>query len=106
MEECLQENFRSRLLELQQKRAELNSEFEVLKREAVDQCREIIEAFGLAAADLKLVQAKPSASRGRSKTKYRNPDDETKAWSGIGVSPGWFKSALQVGVAKEEMEIR
>lgn len=102
----MQENFRNRLTEFQQKRAELNSEYEVLKREAVDQCRELIEAFGLTAADLKLVSTKPTASRGRSKAKYRNPEDETKTWSGIGVAPGWFKAALQAGITKEDMEIR
>lgn len=102
----VQENFRNRLSEFQQKQADLNKEYEGLRKEVVEQCRELIEAFDLTASELKLSTAKTTTKRVRSRVKYRNPEDETNTWSGIGVAPAWFKAALIAGFSKEDMEVR
>ena len=74
--------------------------------EVVEQCRELIEAFDLTASELKLSATKTTTKRVRSRVKYRNPEDESNTWSGIGVAPAWFKAALLAGFTKEDMEVR
>lgn len=37
--------------------------------------------------------------------KYRNPDNHEQVWSGVGNSPKWFKTKLDAGLKKEDMEI-
>lgn len=102
----VQENFRNRLSEFQQKQADLNKEYEGLRKEVVEQCRELIDVFDLTASELKLSAAKTTTKRVRSRVKYRNPEDESNTWSGIGVAPVWFKAALLAGFTKEDMEVR
>lgn len=104
----MQENIRNRLSDFNQRRAELDSEFEVLKKDAIEQCRELVEAFGLTAEDLDLETSSMPVRlplRRTCRPKYRNPADEHMTWSGRGMAPTWFKQAIDAGITKEEMLI-
>lgn len=41
----MQENLRNRLSEFQQKQADLNKEYEGLRQEVINQCRELVEVI-------------------------------------------------------------
>ncbi len=37
--------------------------------------------------------------------KYANPENKTQTWTGKGRQPEWFKEAMAVGKAPEQLEI-
>lgn len=37
--------------------------------------------------------------------KYRHPENADKTWSGRGRQPGWYREALEAGVAPDDMLI-
>lgn len=38
--------------------------------------------------------------------RYRNPNDPSKIWTGLGRKPAWFAEAIESGISKEDMLIK
>ncbi len=106
MDQVMNDDLKSRFEAFNRKQSELRSEFESLRQEAINECRLLIETFGLSAAELKLEANRPArvTKRSAGKPKYQNPaGDET--WTGMGVQPKWFKQAIAAGISREDMLI-
>ena len=43
---------------------------------------------------------------GRSLAKYRNPNNQTETWTGLGRKPTWLKKAIADGTKLEELAIK
>ncbi len=86
----------------------------VLKQKEREKKREAMEAIQRLAAEHGLaVEVKEQAGttgrarrkRGGRPPKYRNPDNPSQTWSGIGARPKWFRQALEAGRKPEDMLI-
>jgi len=42
----------------------------------------------------------------RTLAKYRNPNNQTETWTGLGRKPTWFKKAIADGAKLEELSIK
>ena len=108
------------LLQIQKEMQKLEREAEQLKASevagVVERIKTAIDFYGLKASDLfgsktkGIVQGKRGpriqvkARKVPSPAKYR--DKETgKTWTGHGMRPGWFRSAVEGGMKPEDMGI-
>lgn len=95
-----------------------SSQMDSAKAKVISDARTKIEAV-LSANDLSIEDVYPSVAAGKSPgkgkrgrhragvgAKYRNPDDPSQTWGGMGRKPLWFKNALRKrGVTEESMLI-
>lgn len=100
---------RKELLELRDNiDKELKNAEERERQEALKAAEEAAAKFGYSLQDL-AGQAgrgrKPSAKRSKATAKFRNPDDASQTWTGLGRKPKWFHDALANGVDPETMKI-
>ncbi len=79
------------------------------KKEAIEsakaQIREIAQEHGI---QVSFGETKtPSAKKTRAKRppKYRNPDDSSQTWNGIGARPKWLKAKIEAGITLDDMLI-
>ena len=76
---------KERLGELNQRKSDLNKEFDAMRDEALAECIGYIELFGFTAAELKLKTAGEKKERVKTAVpaKYKNPFG-SETWSGRG----------------------
>jgi DNA-binding protein H-NS len=72
--------------------------------------REALEAASRAAAEYgysleELASAGTPAKRRKASAKYRNPNNPTQTWSGLGRKPQWIHDALAKGLDITDLEI-
>lgn len=97
---------KERLGELNQRKSDLNKEFDAMRDEALAECIGYIELFGFTAAELKLKTVAEKKVKGVVPPKYKNPFG-SETWSGRGGrKPNWFKAALAQGLTEEDMLIK
>lgn len=78
------------------------------RKEALARLDDVARELGYPSAAA-LVTAKPGP-KGRGSTssapvRYRNPDDRSQTWTGIGRRPKWFIEALASGRTEEELKV-
>ncbi len=97
------------LNELRDMRARIEGEISRRERESEAQLavelRDLLKKNGLKPEDLDAAFKGPSGRRNVLPSKYADPEDPSRTWSGKGRKPAWFRAALERGVSAKEMEI-
>lgn len=52
-----------------------------------------------------LMGGKSSGGKTAGAARYANPEDASQTWTGKGRQPEWFKSAIEAGKSREDLEI-
>lgn len=99
--------------ELTDLRAQVDRALETLaERErdaALKAADEAARAYGFSLAELGVApgkgKRKAKASGSQNPPKYRNPDNPSQTWSGLGRRPQWVKDAEAQGTPLEELAI-
>ncbi|MEX0281405.1 MAG: H-NS family nucleoid-associated regulatory protein [Arenibacterium sp.] len=87
---------------------ELKNAEERERQEALKAAEEAAAKFGFSLSDLAGSGGKSRKSggkRGKAAPKYRNPEDPSQTWTGLGRKPQWFHNALNNGVDPATLEI-
>ena len=74
------------------------------RKDALKAAQDAAAQYGFSLEDL--AGGKPAAGkRSKSGPKYRNPENPTQTWSGLGRKPNWVHAALAEGRDMAELEI-
>ena len=74
------------------------------RKEALKAVHDVASKFGYSAEEL-LGAAPAPKKRGKSKAKYRNPENPEQTWTGRGRKPQWIHDALAKGLDITALEI-
>ncbi len=82
-------------------------------KEALAAAEKAVKAYGLSLAEItggagaleKLARKAAKKPKNAGAPKYANPENKTQTWTGKGRQPEWFKEAMAVGKAPEQLEI-
>ena len=96
--------------ELIQLRADIDKELKNVeereKQEALKAAEDAVAKFGYSLSELTGGRGrKTSAKKAKAAAKYRNPDNASQTWSGLGRRPQWFHEAVNAGVDPKTLEI-
>ena len=74
------------------------------RKDVLAQIRELASSIGVS---VEIVEGERKSSRKGVKVpiKYRHPTDETKTWTGRGVTPKWLQTLIDAGHDRSEFEI-
>ncbi|MEX0339048.1 MAG: H-NS family nucleoid-associated regulatory protein [Arenibacterium sp.] len=78
------------------------------RQEALKAAEEAAAKFGFSLSDLAGSGGKSRKSggkRGKAVPKYRNPENPSQTWTGLGRKPQWFHSAIDSGVDLKALEV-
>ncbi|MEX0281142.1 MAG: H-NS family nucleoid-associated regulatory protein [Arenibacterium sp.] len=78
------------------------------RNEAIKAAEDAAAKFGFTLAELAGMSGKgrkTGAKRAKAAPKYRNPDNPSQTWTGLGRKPQWFHSAVDSGVDIKTLEI-
>lgn len=84
----------------------INSRRRVQQKELETQVREMARAQGLELEGI-VLRDKNAAKRPKktASAQYRNPNDPTQTWSGLGKRPNWLKAYLAEGGDLEVLKV-
>jgi len=74
------------------------------RKEVIAEIKSLAASIGVT-VDIIENTEKPVRKGKKVPAKYRNPDDETKTWTGRGVAPKWMQALINAGRDKAEFLI-
>lgn len=96
------------LASFNEEKKELEIKRKALYKKACARIQELVNAFGVKAEDIKFSEdGQPVVVKQRRVVppKYKSPyGDET--WTGRGITPKWYKQAVEEGFSEEDLMIR
>ena len=103
----MENNFFERLELLNEKKAELQKEYDAIRADAKAVACGLVKQFGFTVEELGCGEGSGDCAKPRKPVapKYQNPNGP-ETWSGRGVKPVWFKAALEAGHSAESMLIK
>jgi DNA-binding protein H-NS len=96
------------LEELETLAADVRARIEELRRERVAELRRSLEQQAKeAGVDIRVLLGKRRQARAQTSLapRYRDPEDPTRTWCGVGKRPAWYREAIAAGITPEQMAV-